>query len=244
MATLIFVVSAITKAVPALAFWTSNAFVEVLAISTVPVKPLLLLKVLAISTFGSLLSLLKLVLDICEPPTWYWPVTFTFPLTPIPPFAVNVWLIVSAPWLVVVIPLLPIVMALALPVPIWTRPVVPVELPTSMATLPEAKAPDVTLPDVMLMAEVAAPDTLVVSRLVMPAPCRLSVPEVVDRVELALPVKDTAPPVTVTPALPVRRALKLLAPAQVWAPVLTKPGLVMSAQLKLMVLLLMLAPLA
>src|SRR5665213_2923771 len=161
-----------------------------------------------------------------------------------PPLTVSVWLTVSAPWLVVVIPLLPIVMALALPVPIWTRPVVPVELPTSMATLPEAKAPDVTLPDVMLMAEVAAPDTLVVSRLVMPAPCRLSVPEVVDRVELALPVKDTAPPVTVTPALPVRRALKLLAPAQVWAPVLTKPGLVMSAQLKLMVLLLMLAPLA
>src|SRR3954463_7381047 len=132
-----------------------------------------------------------------------------------PPLAVMPWVTVRLPALVVVTPALPMLMAEALAVPRLSVPVVPVDVPTSMDTLPEAKAPEVTLPEVMVMLEVAAPDTLVVVRFTPPAPCRDKAPLVVVREEAALPVRLTAPPVTVTPALPVIRALKVLAPPQV-----------------------------
>src|SRR6185312_6844436 len=79
----------------------------------------------------------------------------------------------EAPELMVVIPvweLLPMVIAEAFPVPIDTVPVVPVEVPTSMATLPEAKAPEVTLPEVNEMLLVAAPLLLVVVTFTPPSP--------------------------------------------------------------------------
>jgi hypothetical protein len=112
----------------------------------------------------------------------------------------------------------------ALPLPMDTVPFVPVELPTSIDMFPEAKTPLVTLPLVMLTSEVAAPARLAVERLVVLKPCRLSVPLVVVRLLLVLPVKEIAPPVTVRPALPVKRLVKVLAPAQVWVPVETRPG--------------------
>ena len=150
----------------------------------------------------------------------------------------------NVPPMAVLMPECPILTPLALAAPNDTVPVVPVLVPTSMATLPEAKPPKVTLPEVMDILEVAALALLVVVRLTPPSPCKFKAPEVVAKVEAAFPVKDTAPPVTVMPALPVIKPLKDLAPAQVWAPVLTRPGLVMSAQLKVMTPPLIWAPLA
>jgi hypothetical protein len=141
-----------------------------------------------------------------------------------PPLAVNSWLTVSAPLLVVVTPALPIVMALALPVPRDMVPVLPVLLPTSIDTLPEAKAPEVTLPEAIVMVLVALPEWLAVLSEVAPSPCKLRPPEVVLKLEAALPVRVRAPPVMVAPALPVSRLLKVLAPARVWIPVDTRPG--------------------
>jgi hypothetical protein len=61
--------------------------------------------------------------------------------------------------------------------------------------------------------------------MIVPLPASsVKAPEVVANVEAALPVKDTAPPVTVMPALPVSKELKVLAPASVWAPVETMPA--------------------
>jgi hypothetical protein len=140
----------------------------------------------------------------------------------------------NVPPIAVLTPEWPILTPLALAAPNDTVPVVPVLVPTSMATLPEAKPPKVTLPEVMDILEVAALALLVVVRLTPPSPCKFKAPEVVAKVDAALPVSDTAPPVTVMPALPVIRLLKVLAPAQVWAPVDTRPGLVASAQLKVM----------
>lgn len=154
--------------------------------------------------------------------------------TVMPPLAVKLWLTVRAPLTVVVLPDKPIDTALALAVPILTVPVVPVLVPTSIETLPEAPAPAVTLPEAIVMADEEPLATLVVVKLTPPAPCRLKAPLVVVSELAALPVRLTAPPDTLRPALPVIKALKVLAPAQVWAPVLTIPGLVISAQEKVM----------
>src|SRR5665213_3375846 len=82
----------------------------------------------------------------------------------IPPLAVKPWVTVRAPPLVVVIPEWPMVIAEALVLPRVTVPVVPVLVPTSIETLPEAKAPEVTLPVTILILLVATPAILVVVR--------------------------------------------------------------------------------
>jgi hypothetical protein len=109
----------------------------------------------------------------------------------------------------------PMVTVLALAVPMDTVPVVPVEVPTSIETLPEAKAPEVTLPEAMVMLEVAAPALLVVETVRPLSPCRVKAPLVVDKEEAALPCRLTAPPLVVMPALPVIKLEKVLAPASV-----------------------------
>jgi hypothetical protein len=61
---------------------------------------------------------------------------------------------------------------------------------------------------------------------------------------LLLALRLMVPPEMVAPALPVRRLLKVLAPARVWVPVETKPGLLPSAVCKYMLVPDMTAPLA
>jgi hypothetical protein len=104
-----------------------------------------------------------------------------------PPLAVIPWVTVREPVLVVVTPVLPIVMAEALAAPRLMVPLVPVLVPTSILTFPEAPPPAVTLPEAIVMLDELPLPTLVVVRLVAPAPWRDKVPEVVVRLELVLP---------------------------------------------------------
>jgi hypothetical protein len=62
--------------------------------------------------------------------------------------------------------------------------------------------------------------------------------------EAALPCKVTAPPLVVIPALPVIRLEKVLAPARVWTPVVTRPAKEASALCRTRLLPTMTAPLA
>lgn len=148
-------------------------------------------------------------------------------------------------------------------------PVRPMEVPEVMDMAPALPLPMVTAPVlvpvfmlVALLAEAlmdVMPVILVVPVRPMVLPdCRdmapalplpmvtvpVDVPVLMEVLLLDEAFSDTAPPVTVRPALPVNRLLNVLAPAQVWAPVETRPGLEVSAQDKVMVLELIWAPLA
>ncbi len=84
---------------------------------------------------------------------------------------------------------------------------------------------------------------LVLPRLRAAAASTVRAPLLVVKLEAALPVREIAPPETVSPALPVKRLLKVLAPAKLWTPVVTIPGFVASAGPKVIVVPEIVAPL-
>jgi hypothetical protein len=84
---------------------------------------------------------------------------------------------------------------------------VPIEIVSQLAELHRLTLVALVLPIFMAAAE-----------------SRVRAPTVVVKDEAALPVREIAPPVTVSPAPPVIRPLKVLSPAKVWVVVLTSPG--------------------
>jgi len=110
------------------------------------------------------------------------------PETEAPPLAVRVWVTVNEPGMVARMPVRPIVMPDVLAAPIEIVPVVPVEVPLSTLTLPLAKAPEVTLPDAIVMPLVTAPEALGVLTTVPAKPWNVRVPAEVPNVLAALPV--------------------------------------------------------
>jgi len=156
-------------------------------------------------------------LKVLEPVTLVLPFRLTAPV-PVPKVLAPVW--EKAPATVVLpvtvrVPFMPMVSVLSPIVMVSASALVPILMVSQLAELHKE-----TLVALVLPMLIAAPES------------RVRAPTVVVREEAALPVSDTAPPVTVKPAEPVNRALKVLAPPKVWEPVSTRPGLVISAQPK------------
>lgn len=135
-----------------------------------------------------------------------------------------------------------IVLAFA-PVPIFTAPVVPesklmalvvVLFRVSVEPPVKVRAPVEDIVVVVPTLIVPLPAWTVkfpaaVDHVAAAADVRVSAPVEVVNELAALPVRDTAPPLVVMPALPVISELNVLAPANVWVVVVTTPPKLASA---------------
>jgi hypothetical protein len=175
------------------------------------------------------------------------PLKVVSPVTPKVDEKLPAWVTVKAPLLVVVTPVLPKLIDVALVLPRFNAAAASTVLLPELvvkldAALPvkETAPPDTVMPalPVSSWVTVNAPllvvvmpvlpklidVALVLPRLNAAAASTVRLPELVVKLDAALPVKETAPPDTVMPALPVSKLENVLAPAKVWVVVFTRPG--------------------